>query len=103
MAALHKKLLFEQAIAFEHRSVFEEIAPDTMAVEADYVYVGSRDSPRPVPMNLTFNPATGANYPFSDISRRPYPEWGWVRLAFNGARANLHQLQTAFTKRLSNG
>lgn len=36
VAALHKKLLFEQAIAFEHRSVFEEIAPDTMAVEASY-------------------------------------------------------------------
>ncbi|MBI4206444.1 MAG: TonB-dependent receptor [Betaproteobacteria bacterium] len=82
---------------------FQRQLADTMAVEADYVYVGSRDSPRPVPMNLTFNPATGANYPFSDVSRRPYPEWGWVRLAFNGARANLHQLQTAFTKRMSNG
>jgi hypothetical protein len=76
---------------------------DTMAIEADYVYVGARDLPREVPMNLTYDPATGANYPSTDVSRKPYPDWGWVSLSFNGYRSNQHSLQTAFTKRLSNG
>jgi hypothetical protein len=73
----------------------------TMAIEADYVYVGDRDNPRPVVMNLTYDPATGANYPFSEISRRPNPEWGFVKMSFNGMRANYHALQTALTKRFS--
>jgi serine/threonine-protein phosphatase 5 len=34
--ALYKKLMFEQAIAFEHRSVFEEIDVATMSLEASY-------------------------------------------------------------------
>ena len=73
----------------------------TMALDADYVYTGTRDHPRDVPINLSFNPATGANYPFSDISRRPFPDWGFVGMSHNGARSNRHALQTAFTKRLS--
>jgi serine/threonine-protein phosphatase 5 len=36
VAALVKKMMFEAAIAFEQRSVFEEIAPDSMQVEAAY-------------------------------------------------------------------
>ena len=27
-------------------------------------------------MNLSYNPATGTNYAFSDVSRRPYPDFG---------------------------
>jgi hypothetical protein len=72
-----------------------------MAFEADYVYTGNRDQQRDLPINLSFNPPTGANYPFSDISRRPFPEWGYISLTVNGARANYHALQTAFTKRFS--
>ena len=75
----------------------------TMAFEADYAYTGTRDYPRDVPMNLSFNPATGANYPFSDISKRPFPDWGFVSMSFNGARSNRHALQTAFTKRFRGG
>ena len=74
---------------------------NTMAVEADYVYVGFRNSPRELPINITYNPATGANYPFADLSRRPYPEWGYVSLTVPGYRGNSHVLQTAFTKRFS--
>ena len=40
-----------------------------MAVEADYVYSQGRHEKDVIDnINLTFNPATGANYPFSDIS-----------------------------------
>jgi hypothetical protein len=75
----------------------------TMAVEADYVYRGHRKISADLPLNVTYNPATGANYPFSDISRRPFPEFGYVSLGINGGRSNSHALQTAFTKRFSNG
>jgi hypothetical protein len=75
----------------------------TMAVEADYVYVGVRGPMRDLPVNIAYNPATGANYPFSDVSRRPFPEWGFVSLTVNGGRSNQHALQTAFTKRFSDG
>ena len=74
----------------------------SMAFEVDYVYQGSRDHPRDLPINISYNPATGANYPFNDISRRPFPEWGYVSLTVNGHRANRHALQTAFTRRFSN-
>jgi hypothetical protein len=75
----------------------------TMAVDVDYVYNGNRDVGRDVPINLTYNPATGANYPWTDVSRRPFPHWGQVSVTINeGQRANSHALQTAFTKRFSN-
>jgi len=37
---------------------------------------------------LTFNPATGANYPFSDIGRRAFPEYG-QRIAGQNRTAQL--------------
>jgi hypothetical protein len=73
----------------------------TMAVEVDYVFTGTRNDELDFPVNVTYNPATGANYPFSDISRRPFPHWGYVSLTLNGRRMNYHALQTAFTKRFS--
>jgi hypothetical protein len=74
-----------------------------MAIEADYVYTGVRGAPRDLPHNVTYNPETGANYPFSDLSRRPFPEWGYVSLTVNGMRSNSHGLQMALTKRFSGG
>jgi Carboxypeptidase regulatory-like domain len=74
----------------------------TMAVEADYVFTGGRDE-RAVQnnVNITFDPGTGVNYPFNDISRRAFPDWGVVGMNVMGGRSNFHGLQTAFTKRLS--
>jgi hypothetical protein len=74
-----------------------------MGVEADYVYTGGRDYPTDQLVNISYDPATGANYPFADISRRPFPEWGYVSLTVNGSRSNYHALQTAVTRRFSNG
>ena len=78
----------------------------TMSVEADYVFVGGRDERSTDGrilnnINLSYNPATGINYPFTDISRRPYPDWGVLAMNVMGGRSNYHALQTAFTKRLS--
>jgi hypothetical protein len=72
----------------------------TMAVEADYVYNGGRREPGTRNINVAFNPATGANYPFTDVSRRPFPNYGNVNMWREGL-SNYHALQTALTKRLS--
>jgi hypothetical protein len=75
----------------------------TVAVEADYVYSQGRHEKDVIDnVNLTFNPATGANYPFSDISRRAYPEYGLISLIARTGRSSYHALQTGVTKRLSN-
>ena len=74
----------------------------TMAVEADYVYSQGRHEKDVLDnMNLTYNPATGANYPFTDIARRAYPDWGAISMVVRGGRSSYHALQTAITKRLS--
>ncbi len=75
----------------------------TMGFDADYVYMGSRDFPRDLPANVSYNPDTGANYPFTEVSRRPIPYLGYVSLTFPGMRSNYHALQSAFTKRFNRG
>jgi hypothetical protein len=75
----------------------------TMAVEADYVYSQGRNEKEVLDnMNLSYDPATGANYPFSDIARRPYPEFGAISMVVREGWSSYHALQTALTKRLSN-
>jgi hypothetical protein len=75
----------------------------TMAVQADYVYSQGRHEKDVIDnVNLTFNPATGANYPFSDISRRAYPEYGLISLIARTGRSSYHALQTGVSRRLSN-
>ena len=94
---------FTMPYAYQASAGAQRQIGDTMSFDVDYVYIGLRDQPRDLAVNLSFDPATGANYPFNDISKRPYPEWGYVSLTVNGARANTHSLQTAFTRRFSNG
>jgi len=72
------------------------------ALTADYAYKGQRH--RLIPnynINLAFDPATGLNYPFSDISRRPFPDWAQVPVTLYGGRDNYHSLDVSFTRRLS--
>jgi hypothetical protein len=74
----------------------------TMAFEADYVYSQGRNEKDIIDnTNLTFNPETGANYPFSDVSRRAYPEYGLISMSVRTGWSSYHALQTSFTKRLS--
>ena len=73
----------------------------TLAVEANYVYTGGRGEENTYNVNLSYDPATGVNYPFRDISRRPFPEWGLVNLGFLEGYSNYHGLETSFTKRFS--
>jgi hypothetical protein len=74
-----------------------------MAIEVDYVYTGSRDE-KVIQgnANLTFNEATGLNYPFSDESTRVEPLWGVVSMTPYAGRSDYNALQTVVTKRFSN-
>ena len=72
-----------------------------MAVEANYVFTGGRKEEVARNMNLAYNPATGANYPFSDRARLPFPEWGTVLGEFMVGRTNYHGVEMSFTKRFS--
>jgi hypothetical protein len=75
----------------------------TMSVEADYVYSrGANEKDIIDNVNLTFDPATGANYRFADIARRAYPEFGLISMDVRTGWSSYHALQTAWTKRLSN-
>ena len=75
---------------------------DTMAFEANYVHTAGRLEETVHNANLSFNPATGANYPFTDISRRPFPEWGVVLLEFLEGRSEYNAADFTLTKRFSN-
>jgi hypothetical protein len=81
---------------------FQRQIGDTMAFEADYVSTRSRnEKDLQDNINLTFNPATGVNYPFADISRRALPDWGTIGMTPFTRWSDYHGLQTAFTKRFS--
>jgi hypothetical protein len=76
---------------------------DVMSVTADYVYTQGRNEKDIIDnVNLTYNPATGAPYPFSDVSRRAFPDWGTISLLVRDGKSAYHGLQTSFTKRMSN-
>ena len=74
----------------------------SMAVEVDYVSTASRAEVYRHNINLTYNQATGINYPFQDISRRPFPDWGVVEPYYPDGWSNYRALQMAFSKRFSN-
>jgi hypothetical protein len=85
---------------------FQRQLATAMSLEMNYVYTGGRHEEAQgtggnVNANLSYNPETGANYPFSDLSRRPFPGFGVVPLRLVEGWSNYHALETTFTKRLS--
>ena len=76
---------------------------NSASFEADYLFTGGRNELFTRPnSNLTYNPVTGVNYPFTDINRRPYQDYGLINLFRSEGRSNYHALSTSITKRLSN-
>ena len=74
-----------------------------MSVATDFVYTASKDVLSTMDVNLAYNPATGANYPFTDLTRRPVTGWGTVNqniLQPNGLQS--YGLQMELNKRMSN-
>jgi carboxypeptidase family protein/TonB-dependent receptor-like protein len=86
---------FQGSIGFER-----QIATD-MAVQANYVYTGGRGEEVDTNINLLYNPATGVNYPSSDVSHRPFQDWAIVPLGLLEGYSNYKGLETSFNKRLS--
>jgi outer membrane receptor protein involved in Fe transport len=73
------------------------------ALEVDYVNTKSRDEKSIQDnVNITFNPATGIPYPYSDVAHRAFPLYGVVGMIPHIGQSDYHGLQTSFTKRLSN-
>jgi carboxypeptidase family protein/TonB-dependent receptor-like protein len=89
---------------FSHQASlgFQRQLADTIAVEADWVYTGNRDILTARNINLAYNPATGANYPFNDVTRRPYGAWGNLSINRPDTDNSYHALQVGLTKRMSN-
>jgi hypothetical protein len=79
----------------------EQQIGNTAAFEANYVINAGRAEERDHNMNLGYNPATGVNYPFADISRRPFPDWGLVLGEFMNGHSMYRALETSFTRRMS--
>jgi hypothetical protein len=73
-----------------------------MSFEANYIFTGGHGDEQSVNSNLSYNPATRANYPFSDVTRRPFPQWGQVNLEFLEGWSNYHGADFTLTKRFSN-
>ena len=72
-----------------------------MSFEANYVYTGGRGEETPLNANLSYNPATGANYPIGDRSRLPFPQWGQVNFEMLEGWSNYHAGDFTVTKRYS--
>ncbi len=73
-----------------------------MAFEADYVNTRSRDEKSIQDnVNITFDPATGLPYKYSDVAHRAFPLYGVVGMFPMTGRSDYHGLQTNFTKRMS--
>ena len=72
-----------------------------MSIESDYVYTRGRDEKvLQDNANITFNPATGAPYPFSNRATRAYPEWGVVGEQMFTGWSNYHGLQSVLHQAL---
>ena len=66
----HTQHSYQSSIGFQR-----QLGGD-MSVQADYAYTASRNEAYVRNANLGYDPATGANYAFRDISHLPFPELG---------------------------
>jgi hypothetical protein len=88
---------WQTSIGFQHQ------IGAVAALEVDYVYNGSRNEKIIMDnVNVTYNPATGANLPYSVASTRPYPLMGIISVTPYTGWSNYHAMQSALTKRFSN-
>jgi len=93
---VHLPRTFQTSIGIQHQ------IGSVTAFTADYVYSkGDHEKDVVDNINLTFNPATGANFPFANRATRPYPDWGVVSMNTHLGRSQYHALQTSVTKRFS--
>jgi hypothetical protein len=74
----------------------------SMEIESDYVYArGRNEGWGHLNLNIAFDPTTGVNYPYTDRTKLPYPEFGILAMTLQNARSAYHGVITSFTKRMS--
>ena len=74
----------------------------TMSVQADYsTSLARKERYDHGNANVTYDPSTGLNYPFTNLARVVDPKWGTVGRTIMDSRSDYHGLETAFTKRFS--
>ena len=72
------------------------------AVDINYVNIRSRDEKSIQDnVNITFDPATGNPWPYSDVAHRAFPTYGVVGMIPHTGQSDYHGLQTSVTKRMS--
>ena len=87
---------WQSSIGFAHQFT------NSTAIEVDYVNTRSRDEKSIQDnVNITFNPATGVPYPYSDVAHRAFPLYGVVGMIPHIGQSDYHGLQMNFTKRMS--
>ena len=86
---------YQSSIGLQHQ------LRESLAVQADYVFRGVRDDAVLRNLNLSYDPATGVNYPNNNRARLPYPQFSNVTQLFPDGYSNYHALQTAVTRRMS--
>ena len=73
-----------------------------MAFSVDYLYNhGGNEKSDILNINLTYDPTTGVNLPYSTRTNRPFPGDGTIGQDAYFGWSNLHSLNTSFNKRLS--
>jgi hypothetical protein len=75
----------------------------TTALQVDYVQTNSRNEKSIQDnVNVTFNPATGIPYPYSDVAHRAYPAFGLIGNIPHIGLSDYYGVQTSLTKRMAN-
>src|SRR5262245_2942370 len=75
----------------------------TTALQVDYVQTNSRNEKSIQDnVNVTFNPATGIPYPYSDVAHRAYPQFGVVGNIPHIGHSDYYGMQSSLTKRMAN-
>jgi hypothetical protein len=81
---------------------FQRLFGTSMEIESDYVYTrGRNEGWGHLNLNIAFDPTTGVNYPYTDRTKLPYPEFGILAMTLQNARSAYHGVITSFTKRMS--
>jgi carboxypeptidase family protein len=74
----------------------------TSALQVDYVQTNSRNEKSIQDnVNLTFNPATGVPYPYSDVAHRAFPMFGVIGAIPHTGTSDYYGIQSSFTKRMA--
>ena len=73
----------------------------SLSLQADYVWMHSGNERNLRNVNLTFDPVTGVNRPFSNPANRAFPQYGGLWVAVPDGYTNVHSLELGFTKRFS--